>query len=54
MVEIFDSMGNVRLKIWVESSGVGLVIGSGELSPESSDNGSDHGETFAFGNDELD
>ena len=54
MVEVYDSLGNVRLELLVESLGVSLMIGSGEPSPESSDNGLDHGETFAFGNDGLD
>ena len=35
-VEVFDSLGNVRLELLVGSVGVALVIGSGEPSPESS------------------
>ena len=54
VVEVFDSLGNVCPELLVESLGIGVVIGSGELSPKSSDNGSDHGETFTFGNDGLD
>ena len=53
-VEVFNSMGNVHLELLVESVGVGVVIGSGEPSPESSANGSDQGETFTFGNNGLD
>ena len=53
-LEIFDLLGNVCPELLVESSGAGLVVGSGELSPESSNNSLDHGETFAFGNDGLD
>ena len=34
--------------------GVGIAIGSGEPSPESSVHGLDQGESFAFGNDGLD
>ena len=34
----------------MESVGVGVMIGSGEPSPESSINRSDQGETFTFGN----
>ena len=54
MVEIFDSLGNVRPELLAENAEVGIVIESGELSPESSDNGSDCGETFAFGNNKSD
>ena len=54
VVEIFDLLGNVCPELLVESVGVGVVIGSGELSLESSTSGSDQGETFTFGNDGLD
>ena len=53
-VEVFDLLGNVHPELLVESLGVGIAIGSGELLPESSDNRSNCGETFTFGNDELD
>ena len=53
-VEVFNLLGNVHPELLVESVGVGVVIGSGELSPESSIQGSDQGETFTFGNDGLD
>ena len=54
VIKIFDSLGNVPLEVLMESPRRGLVIRSGELSPESSDNSSDLGESFAFGNDESD
>ena len=50
-MEVFDSLGNVHLELLAGSVGVGVVVGSGEPSPESSVHGSDQGETFAFGND---
>ena len=50
-VEVFDAMGNIYLEGLAEVLGMGLMIRSGELSPKSSINGSDCGETFAFGND---
>ena len=53
-MEVFDSLGNVHPELLAESVGVGVVLGSGELSPESSVHGLDQGETFAFGNDGLD
>ena len=53
-VEVFNSMGNVHPELLVESVRVGVMIGSGELSPESSIHGSDQGETFAFGNNGSD
>ena len=53
MVEVFDMLGNIHLELLVESVGVGIMIGSGEPSPKSSDNGLDHGESFAFGNNGL-
>ena len=53
-VEVFDSLGNICLELLAESAGVGVMIGSGEPLPESSDNGSDHDETFAFGNNGSD
>ena len=53
-MEVFDSLGNVRLELLVGSVGVGVVVGSGEPLPESSVHGLDQGETFAFGNDGLD
>ena len=54
MVEVFDSLGNIHPDLLVESLGVGIVIGSGELSPESSNNGSDCGESFTFGHNGSD
>ena len=48
VVEIFDSLGNLHPELLAESAGVGIVIGSGEPSPESSRNGLDCGETFTF------
>ena len=54
VVEVFNSLGNVRPELLVENAGVGVVIGSGELSLESSDNGLDRGESFAFGNNGSD
>ena len=53
-VEVFDLLGNVCPELLAESVGVGIVVGSGEPSPGSSIQGSDQGETFAFGNDGLD
>ena len=53
-MEVFDSLGNVHPELSVGSVGVGVTIGSGELSPESSVHGSDQGETFTFGNDGSD
>ena len=53
-VEVFDSLGNIHLELLAESVGVGIVIWSGEPSPESSVHGSDQGETFTFGNDGSD
>ena len=53
-VEVFDLMGNVRPELLAGSVGVALVIGSGEPLPESSAQGSDEGESFAFGNDGSD
>ena len=52
--EVFDSMGNVRPELLAGSVGVAVVVGSGEPSPESSVQGSDEGESFAFGNDGSD
>ena len=54
MVEIFNLLGNICLELLVESVGVGIMIRSGEPSPESSNNRLDCGETFTCGNDELD
>ena len=54
LVEVFNSMGNVRPELLAGSVGVALVVGSGEPSPESSAQGSDEGESFAFGNDGSD
>ena len=53
-VEVFDSLGNVCPELLAESVGVGVTIGSGEPSPESSVHGSDQGETFTFGNNGSD
>ena len=53
-VKVFDPLGNVCLELLAESVGVGVVLGSGELSLENSVHGSDQGETFTFGNDGLD
>ena len=53
-VEVFDSLGNMCLELLAESIGVGVVLGSGELSPESSVHGLDQGETFTFGNNGSD
>ena len=53
-MEVFDLLGNIRLELLVESLGVGIMIGSGELLPKSSVDRLDYGETFAFGNDGLD
>ena len=53
-VEVYDSLGNIHPELLAESAGVGVMIGSGEPSPESSDNGLDHGETFTFGNNGSD
>ena len=53
-VEVFNSLGNVHPEFLVGSVGVAIVIGSGEPLPESSVQGSDKGESFAFGNDGLD
>ena len=53
-MEVFDLLGNVHLELLVESVGVGVVLGSGEPSLESSVHGSDQGETFTFGNDGSD
>ena len=53
-VEAFDSLGNVCPELLAESVGVGIVVGSGEPSPESSHNGSDCEESFAFDNNGSD
>ena len=53
-MQVFDTMGNVHLEVLAKIPRMGLTIGSGELSPESSNHRSDCGETFAFGNDGLD
>ena len=53
-VEVFDLLGNMRPELLVGSVGVGIAIGSRELSPESSVHGSDQGETFTFSNDGSD
>ena len=53
-MEVFDLLGNVHPELLVESMGVGVVLGSGELSLESSIHHLDQGEMFAFGNDGLD
>ena len=53
-MEVFDLLGNVCLELLAESVGVGVMLGSGELSPESSVHGSDQGETFAFDNNGSD
>ena len=53
-VEVFDLLVNVCLELLAESLGVGVVLGSGELLPESSVHGLDQGETFTFGNNGSD
>ena len=53
-VEVFDLLGNVCPELLAESIGVGVVLGSGEPSLESSVHGLDQGETFTFGNDGSD
>ena len=53
-VEVLDSLGNVCPELLVESTGIGIAIGSGEPSPESSNNRLDRSETFAFGNNGSD
>ena len=53
-MEVFNSLGNIRLELLVGSVGVGIAVGSGELSLENSVHGLDKGESFAFGNDGLD
>ena len=53
-VEVFDLLGNICLELLAESAGVGIVLGSREPLPESSINGLNQGETFAFGNDGSD
>ena len=53
-VEVFDSLGNIHPELLAGSVGVGVAVGSGELSPESSVHGSDQGESFTFGNDGSD
>ena len=50
-VEVFDSLGNIRLELLMGNVGVDITVGSGEPLPESSVHGSDQGESFAFGND---
>ena len=47
-------MENICPEVLAKVPRMGLTIGSGELLPESSENGLDHGETFAFGNDGSD
>ena len=54
MVEIFDALGNVHPELLAENVGISIMVGSGEPSPESSHDGLDRGETFAFGNNGLD
>ena len=53
-MEVFDPLGNVRPELLMGNVGVDVMVGSGELSPESSVHGSDQGESFAFGNDGSD
>ena len=53
-VEVFDSLGNIHPELLVGSVGVGIAVGSGEPSLESSVHGLDQGESFAYGNDGLD
>ena len=50
-MEVFDLLGNVHPELLAGSMGVGIVLGSGGPSPESSGHGSDQGETFAFDNE---
>ena len=54
VVEVFDSLGNIRPELLVGSVGVGVTVGSREPSPKSSVHRSDSGETFAFSDDGLD
>ena len=54
VVEVFNSLGNIRLELLMGNVGVGVAVGSGGLSPESSVHSLDQGETFTFGNDGLD
>ena len=53
-VLVFDVMGNVCPEVLAEIPRMGLTIGSGEPSPESSEHGLDCGETFTFSNDGSD
>ena len=53
-VEVFDSLGNIHPEFLRGDVGVDIMVGSGELSPESSVHDSDQGETFTFGNDGSD
>ena len=54
MVEVFDSLGNVHPELLVENARVGIVIRSGELSPENSNISLNCGESFAFDNNGSD
>ena len=53
-MEVFDSLGNVHPELLAENAGVGIMIRSGELSPENSNISLDRGESFAFDNNGLD
>ena len=53
-VEVFDLLGNVHPELLMGNMRVDVMVGSGELSPESSVRGLDQGETFAFSNDGSD
>ena len=53
-MEVFDSLSNVCPELLRGNVGVDIMVGSGELSPESSIHGSDQGESSAFGNDGSD
>ena len=51
---VFDLLGHVCPELLMGNVGVDVVVGSGELLPESSIHGLDQGESFTFGNDGLD
>ena len=53
-VEVFDLLGNIHPELLVGNVGVDVMVGSGELSPESSVHGLDQREPFAFGNNGSD
>ena len=53
-LEVLNVLGNMCLEVLAKVPGMSLVIGSRELLSETSNNRLDHGETFTFGNNELD